>query len=136
MSSSGQLDSGGGGGGFSLSEFIRPNANRLFARIDFLGFIERVGGAAALAIYTTIIAIPLGLAGAFDQLLGGFEFSLVATTDAFVGFLIQLSTGAQAAAAGDLGQFEVFALPVSAAAAVGPVLAVIVVFVLFVGGGS
>lgn len=118
-----------------LGSFIDPTADSLLAKVDFLGLIATFGKAGVGALIIGLVSIPLALAGAFEELVDALGFTfLEAPAIAFQQSLVVVQTRAVAVAAGDLGVFELFALPASAVAALGPIVVVAVVAALVLGG--
>lgn len=112
-------------------QHVDPNNPRLLGKVDFLGLIGTLGRAGFLGLVAGLVAIPLAVAGAFEEIVQavGFGF-LVAPAQGFVQWLTVLQSIALNAAAGDLPAFEVFALPASAVSALGPVLVLAFVIAL------
>lgn len=141
MSAGPQTDGGGGGddasGGSPLSlsgvfsTYIDRSNPRLLGKVDFLGIAGVLFRAGVYTAFAALIAIPLAFAGAFEEVMDALGFAAFELPAQFlIATLRDLQGAAIAIAAGELPVFEAFALPVSAAAALGPALVVAVAIAL------
>lgn len=132
MSTSPQPDNGSGssGGGVRFGDFIHPEADTLFGKVDFAGMLAAFGKAGLVGFFTFLAGIAL----AFQQSIGNiFEAATAGWRSvgiAYQAVLADVQTRALAVAVSDLGGFEFLALPASAAAALGPALVISFVIAL------
>lgn len=140
MSAGPQPDNGGGSSGPSLTDifwsYVDADNPNLLAKIDFLGLISRFGRAGFYGLMAALVGIPLAIVGAFVEVVDAAALAFFeAPAAAFVRTLGNLQAAAMAAARGEVAAFELFGLPVSAVAALGPALVIAVVIYLAWGEG-
>lgn len=101
-----------------FGQYVDPSADSLLAKFDFGGLIRDTGRAAFLAVWAGIIGIVLAISEAFNALVDALGLTIRLPVEGVLTALTNLQATAVGIAAEDLEQFEIVALPASAAIAV------------------
>ncbi|MDZ7701821.1 MAG: hypothetical protein U5J98_06980 [Halobacteriales archaeon] len=115
-------------------QFLNPNADSLFAKVDFSGIVGSIGGGTALTILGAFVAIGVALRQFIEQVGGGIQTALSDVLLAAGVGPFSLQQRATEAAAGSLEGFGFLAAPVSSATALSAVLVLGLVGALFIWG--